>query len=680
MPVKLTYQVQVDTLRTGTFAGTYDDITSYVTNFTTNAGQLQGQTSYDLQNLVANPCYLTLQLDNRTGVFHQETLGSEVILNGNFATWSGGNPSSWTVTGEVGTNPEISQVDSYLGHGGGGTGSCNIYSTSATVSIAQTVLTVGTTYKLTFSITKLTTGTIALYNGATRIATFGSEGVFTLFFNATSTSFKIQNFTAACDVTIDDVSIKPTARYSGLLVPGVLVRLQATYAASTDTLFIGKVGEGGITYGVNQKAGSIEGVAVNITAEDAMKNLLDMEYAPQLETNITTGTLLYNMLSTPLIPLPYARSGWLLGVDGASELDASALLWDTTVGISVSGGQTTFEYAGYTADKKGQGVSAQQYIRDIMNAEGGGRFYWQPRNGTYGEWTFHDRHYDLTPATSVATIADTQCTAMEYAYGEDIANSITIKYTARKLGDPASILYTAKNVPIRVSAKSSTKFTGKYTDPTSTNGDKHIGGMDFQPLTAFDYSVYYDPDGGIPARDFTISAKPSATSVEFQVENNNILDIYITALQYKGTPLIWYDESITVNDAFSTYKYDSRPSKPLNLKMIDDAEFAKSLADFILARQKDPAAQFKSITFIANDSATLAGYVISRTIGNVITITNSFVNHNSQYMIIGEKHSYAQETGIHQVTYYVRHLGRDKFWALGYSGYSELGTTTRLAI
>lgn len=672
MSVAITYDVYLDTRRNNLFNGTHDDITSYVVSMNWNAGFLRGQDATQIDEPIANPATVNLTLDNTGGEFHQETLGSELLTNGTFATWSSDNPSSWTVTGESGSNPRVSQVAPEYGNGGGGTGAANLYSTSATVSITQSPLTVGTTYRMTISITNVTTGVIGVYNGATRIGAYGEVGEFTEYFVAGATSLIIQNDTAACNVTIDTVSVRAVARYTGLLRPGVLIRVRATYG-TTQQLFIGKISEGGIRYGVDNRGGSITTQSVTVTAMDAMRELLDLEYYPPLQTNVTTGDVLERMFDDLIVAWPYAASTWMLGVSGSGELGVTTTLGGA-VNIAFDTGRTTFAYAGNVADG-GRGVSTQQFIRDVALAEAGGRFYSEPRDG---EWVWHDRYHDILNTTSEATLVSTDCVAQDYVYGDDLVNQITLNYTVRELGAANQVLFQARNTPIMIDANSTRQIIGRYTNPDGTD-DKRIGGTDFQPmLNTYHYVVTSDRAGATLVGGVSVVAEPGATSVKLTLQNSNIFAVYFQSLQFNGRPLFWYDESVSYEDAQSKRKYDLRPRQPLNIRMIDDPNFAFSVCEFIVSRHKNPTARMNSISFLANLNATNAGHLINRRMGDRITVQNTWLNHDSDYIIIGEAHGYEAATSDHLVTWYLKPVSRDVFWVLGNSERSLLGETTYL--
>lgn len=138
-------------------------------------------------------------------------LQEELILNGDFSAWVGDDPVNWTVIGEAGVDPEISEVAPHEGHGGVGTGACNIYSTGVDIWLQPTIpiLTIGKTYLVEIEVTKLTNGIILFRTGNTdpytRITSEGIHRFIKICAGDTVFTFRSLNI---CDVTIDNVSVK----------------------------------------------------------------------------------------------------------------------------------------------------------------------------------------------------------------------------------------------------------------------------------------------------------------------------------------------------------------------------------------------------------------------------------------------------------------------------------------
>lgn len=137
----------------------------------------------------------------------------DAITNGNFVAWTGDDPDDWIVTETI-PNSEVSEVGSAEGHGGSGTGACNLYGDGATLALLQqsNVFESGVLYRVEFDVTKLTSGSFQFRNNLFDIQeTISTEGHHTYTFTSSGVS-SIQFVvlaTQACDATIDNVEITP---------------------------------------------------------------------------------------------------------------------------------------------------------------------------------------------------------------------------------------------------------------------------------------------------------------------------------------------------------------------------------------------------------------------------------------------------------------------------------------
>ena len=140
------------------------------------------------------------------------TYGPEKLTNGNFSAWTDDDPDGWSVVNEFGSDPEISEVGTAENHGGSGTGSCNIYTSGASVILRQSVtVSTETTFLLTFDVLVESDPGIKVNYPIAGVPTYvnytgvGSKSVqFT-----TSATFNLDIArNGNCDVTIDNVSIK----------------------------------------------------------------------------------------------------------------------------------------------------------------------------------------------------------------------------------------------------------------------------------------------------------------------------------------------------------------------------------------------------------------------------------------------------------------------------------------
>ena len=143
---------------------------------------------------------------------------AELVTNGDFSAWTADDPDGWTVAGEVGVDPEISEVGTGEGHGGVGTGMCNIYTSDGTaVQMVSSLISivVGRKYQVSITVDTVTTGKIGVgetagNQWAERVFNSGDVGINTFTFVATQTTCEItiREFGLGTDITFDNVSIK----------------------------------------------------------------------------------------------------------------------------------------------------------------------------------------------------------------------------------------------------------------------------------------------------------------------------------------------------------------------------------------------------------------------------------------------------------------------------------------
>lgn len=659
--VSATYEFKVDTKRDSTYAAAIDDLTN---RFIGQAAWSVGMNA-PMQDF-ATPSQLTVTLDNSDGAFNPDTLGSELLANSTFATWSGDNPSSWTVTGEVGTNPEISEVGQSELHNGSSTGACNIYSTSSTISISQTILTVGTTYAVTLNISAAaeSTGWIAVYDNTTRVSPYYHQtGMYTFYFNATSTTFKIAS-SGAVNITLDSVSVKASSVYGQLLAEGTLGRLRATFNAVTYTLFIGRLA------GFTPTAGSNSRRVVTLTFNDLMLDLLDTEYIPPLSVNVTPDVPMAAVFDEPIVPFPYAHSYWMLGIQGSSELELTTTLYDPPP-YAFDTGKSVYSWVGDNSIDNGRGTSAQSFLRDLTAGEIYGRFFYDPSLPGY---RFHNRHRDALNSTVVFTVTGSDYEPdMSLFVREPVLNHSVVSYQPRTVGSDDAIVWSLE-APIVVDAKTTQKVVARYRDastPTARIGATNVT----QPIPNVDYVV-----GGASENisKVYIRVVPGANSAEISITNSNTFTIRVITLNLHGTPLTTFEpRTVESRDYTSVYAYKITTER-MNYALIDLDNDAQNIADYRVYKNASPVSVFEKLGWYANKTTARMTNALQAAIGNRITVTDSWLGHNADYYIVGMRHSITWGGDhTHTITLTLKSASRESFWILDTS---LLGINTQLGL
>ena len=114
-------------------------------------------TSHTAGKLILSSVSGTFQDDE---AIYESSYEGELLINGDFANWTTDNPDDWIVYGEVANDPEVSEVGTGEGHGGVGSGMCNIYTTDTDlVYIRQAdLMTVGEYYKAEIKVDTVVAG------------------------------------------------------------------------------------------------------------------------------------------------------------------------------------------------------------------------------------------------------------------------------------------------------------------------------------------------------------------------------------------------------------------------------------------------------------------------------------------------------------------------------------------
>lgn len=139
-------------------------------------------------------------------LFDAETLGPELVTNGDFSAWTGDNPNGWTVSGESGSDPMITEVS----------GACRIYTTGTLVYLkTEGILEIGKTYKITFDIVSSVSSYLKIGNDSSvinitsNVSSVGSKTYYHRVVNEWAEEYiVIARGIGLTDITIDNFSVK----------------------------------------------------------------------------------------------------------------------------------------------------------------------------------------------------------------------------------------------------------------------------------------------------------------------------------------------------------------------------------------------------------------------------------------------------------------------------------------
>jgi len=463
---------------------------------------------------------------------------------------------------------------------------------------------------------------------------------------------------------------RAAATYYNLILRGMLVRLRATFSATTYTLFIGKIDK--LTYDNTRYGRKV----VNVSVRDLLPDLLEAEYRPRLLQNVRTDEALEAVFEQSNLALPYASSYWILGSTLYSLLGTTTTLQNLSNLINFDEGITILPYVGDNLGTN-KGISAQTALRQIVAAECGGRFFYNTRTG---QFVFQNRHSDINPTfASGANLTDDLIEDWEYVSQDDVVNYVTVRYQPRSVGDENAVVWQQEDVT-RVSKNSQRVINATYRSPIDELAK--IGVVTGQaPVLGTDYIIntLEDGAGSNVTSSVGVTVDFAATKATITLTNDNAYDVFFTLLRLRGTPLYSYDQvAVEVIDPDSIGAYELS-AKSVDVSALSDADTAEAYATYLLERNDTPTTRVDRVTLILNKSSTWMTYGLSLTVGDAIDLTATRVGHSAGYIIVGEQHSVRMGgEHTHSLTWILKPANKTRAWVLGTSGFSELGTTTRL--
>lgn len=349
------------------------------------------------------------------------------------------------------------------------------------------------------------------------------------------------------------------------------------------------------------------------------------------------------------------KGRWVLGRSGFGELDTHTRLPDSPVTRTLETGKSVFSYSG---DTWSDGIPASAALASVTAAERG-RFFIDRDGGI----NFYNRHHLLLDSTSAATFADDML-ALTYDYGAEVVSQVRVRLIPRYVGQPQSVLWASES-PQLIAAGDVRRISVRYRDAEK----RPVGALNvIPPRRGVDYQANTLADGqgsdqtavvGI----FVIEASFSAATLE--IRNTGPRAVYLLpGFQLLGQPLYQGDPVVVdMLDHEAQVFYGPRTFE-LNLPLLDTLEQGDQVARFELARRREAAGAVRSITLSAVHQPT---QVLTRTLFDRITISETQTGHTADYFIISEAHMVTQGGLRHTVTWTLESALANTFWLLNQS-------------
>jgi len=452
--------------------------------------------------------------------------------------------------------------------------------------------------------------------------------------------------------------------FYGELLPQRLVKVVCYLTGVDEVMFLG--------YLQPIRPAGGDGRTAILTASGPQRYFEQQPISLPLLENIRSDVLIEAILGRLQLPAALDADIWLLGIPGHSELGTTTVLADLSPAVELDTGLMTFPYAGdnwtdtihdkeYIGEDWKSGFNGMDAIVDVVRAERG-RFFIN-RAGKAVFWS----RARLQLKIDVDATFDMQFAGEpDYAYGEDMANRVHVKAYPRAISATSDSLLWELDEDITIRPYDTHTMTVEYSDEDT---GAEVAGKD----------AYLDA-AALVHNGISVDFAPEfeARNAKIAITNNDSFDVTITGMAIKGKKLTTYNEvGLVAEDMTALVQYGIL-EYTIESKLLSDVLFAQTLADYELERRKAPRGAIRSMTVRADTDARTE-QVVNRTIGDRIAVIDDQLSHDGEYFIIGERHEYGLRE-FYNVTWRLEPAENNKYWLLGVAGYSELGTTTKLAL
>ena len=410
---------------------------------------------------------------------------------------------------------------------------------------------------------------------------------------------------------------------------GARLRIQSRDGQTTRTHFTGF-----IRY-IKPEAGDWGQKQALIHLQDVQPWLDDSPVRPAPQVNTTADAVIDSLLDQATLR-PESLAGYcIIDVVGYNQIDSVKIFPPQTLARRLAVGKTRFAYVG---DWWSESTSVRQAIRELAESERG-RFYIDRE----GRAVFLNRHHTLVHKT-VAASFDDDMDGLDYRYGDDGLNRISLLLTPREAGGGGTLLWQLTQAQA-IGQKQELTLNLRFVDERNAP----LGLLELERLEA---SFHRRPDrsgDAIQGPAAVEIVEVGWTSVQVQVRNRGAQDVYLTGLRVIGRPLYRRDPlEIVVSDAESITFYGLKQMS-LDLPALSDIETAQAFAAYEVARRKPPVGAVRTLTLNANDHPNAA---LNLSLFERIRITESQTGQRAaEYFIIAEEHHVSLGGARHEVAW-----------------------------
>jgi hypothetical protein len=407
----------------------------------------------------------------------------------------------------------------------------------------------------------------------------------------------------------------PASPYAGYMFPNRKIRVRkdgSTVWIGWVELFSPEWVSGGTQTGKT--------IAV-IKAVGFKKRFQDVQIALPLYESTRTDEIIADLLGMVVLP-PATPGGWLLGVDGYSELGVSTYLSSPSDYSELDTGLTLDYYGDVKTGEVNKTVWG--VIDEVVNAERG-KFF----QNELGKAVFWNRDRLLDDIVNDETIDDsgvlgTKPNDLDYKYGENLSNEVRVTAFPRTLG--GNITLWELEYSIALTPNEIITLEAKFTD------------TDGKPAGAYDNVT---TSGVTFTGSGSVSLEVQADRATVTITNNDSSANTLTAMSITGDVLTSTNRvEVVRQDIASILAYGKRGGQNLNLVALSDYQDAVDIAEWELNLRANPRGEVSSINMINPSSIWEIGTRLRVKLSN---------GHDKPYFIIGTRQKV--QGGLHTLDY-----------------------------
>jgi len=439
-----------------------------------------------------------------------------------------------------------------------------------------------------------------------------------------------------------------SARLPGFAV-GIRIRVQATYLATTYTLWIGWIDS------ITPVAGKYGDRVTHVHASGwfmwaAKFQILGLSTLTNVTSDVVAAAIVNAVPITP----------------AATTYDTGSETWPYAL--------DTVRQENSNALSELQRVAQSEFCKIYEEAD-----------GTVHVESRHSRRYG---SGAIVSLGEADIVNLEIQYPLQVVNQCKVISYPRAVGSAGETLFTLTGTPPAISAGTTQTFVCNYVDPNQISA--RLGALTVIVPTSsngdFAFNTASDGSGTDITSSFSLASTASGTmygsdsSKLVFVNNHPTATGYPTTLRVRGTPLRAFQPVTSIYTSTSSVDNYGNGIISFDSKYQADLVVSQAICNWIVNLWKAPVASLK-VTFLCNGSQNTQDLwlaALTTEIGDACIITESILSNTTVARYVDGIEMTLEEGQFLRVSWYLSYGDLGIYWRLDDASF-QLGLNTELA-